>query len=285
VTRDVHVVVVAFEAPDRLAEALDGLDGKFAVTVVDNSSSGEVAEVARSRKADYVDPGANLGFAAGANVALYRIAGSGPDVLLLNPDAVITPAEIAKLSAALHAPACERCGAIAPRLVDSGGDQRVLWPFPSPLRAWVDALGVGERLRSRATFAVGAVLLLRREALEEVGVFDERFFLYAEEADWQRRAYALGWTAAVCRDAVARHAGAGTSHDPRRREALFHAGQETYIRKWFGTRGWWLYRTGVVCGAAGRALVLRAERRRAAARRAVLYVRGPRRLAGFTTPT
>jgi GT2 family glycosyltransferase len=285
VTREVQVVVVAFNAPAVLAEALDALEGRLPVTVVDNSSSTEVEEVARARDADYLDPGANLGFGAGVNTALRRLAGSRSDILLLNPDAVIGPAEIMKLSAALHSPEYGRCGAIAPRLVDADRDQRVLWPFPSPLRAWIDALGVGDKLRSRSAFAVGAVLLLRREALDEVGLFDERFFLYAEEADWQRRALALGWTASICRDAVARHVGAGASVDPVRRETLFHAAHETYIRKWFGAKGWWVYRTGVVCGAAARALLLRAERRRLAARRAMLYVRGPRRLAGFAGPT
>ena len=89
----------------------------------------------------------------------------------------------------------------------------------------------------RAGFVIGAVLLIAREALDEVGLFDERFFLYAEETDWQRRARARGWEAAVCGDASAHHEGAGTSENPLRREMLFQAAQETYIRKWYGAAG------------------------------------------------
>ena len=122
--------------------------------------------------------------------------------------------------------------------------------------------------------------MLRWEALKEVGLFDERFFLYAEETDWQRRALGFGWRSALCPDAVGLHVGAGTATDVRQREALFHAGQETYIRKWYGTRGWWGYRSAACVGAVGRAVLLTGKRRTEAARRALLYARGPRRCAG-----
>ena len=148
------------------------------------------------------------------------------------------------------------------------------WPFPTPARMWAEAFGLG-RLPARGRFVVGAALLLAREAIDDVGLFDERFFLYAEETDWQRRARKRGWTSAVCVDAVAEHVGAGTSANPRRRETLFHAAQETYIRKWYGRTGWLLYRVAACLGAAARTLVLTRERRTEAARRALLYLRGP----------
>jgi GT2 family glycosyltransferase len=219
------------------------------------------------------------------NVALRSLLETEPcDVLLVNPDAELDHDAIEKLAASLHDSTATRRGSVAPRLVAvEGPEQRVLWPYPSPFRAWFEAIGLG-RFSVRARFAVGAVLLLRWEALQEVGLFDERFFLYAEEADWQRRALDHGWATGLCADAVAVHAGAGTSADASRREVLFHAGQEIYVRKWFGTTGWWNYRAAVVCGAAARALVLPAERRREAARRALLYTRGPRRLAGLHRP-
>jgi GT2 family glycosyltransferase len=170
-------------------------------------------------------------------------------------------------------------GAVSPRLLDAHGhEQRVVWPFPSPGRAWLQAVGLG-RVPARQTFVVGAALLLRREALDAVGPFDERFFLYAEEADWQRRAGAAGWRSAVCTEAVATHIGAASSDDQLKRETLFHAAQETYVRKWSGTAGWHVYRAGTVLGAAGRAIVLRGERRLDASRRMSLYRRGPRRVS------
>jgi GT2 family glycosyltransferase len=242
-----------------------------------------VCSVVLKHGAEYMDPGKNLGFGAGVNVALRRLLG-GParDILLLNPDATVTPDDLETLVDYLHDSDNERVGAVSPRLRgDDGDEQRVEWPLPSPARAWAEAFGLG-RLPARRTFVIGAVLLLRWEALREVGLFDERFFLYAEEVDWQRRALALGWRSQLCDEVVASHVGAGTSDDPLRREALFYAAHETYIRKWYGSSGWWAYRCAACLGAAGRAAVLRSDRRAAARRRALLYLRGPRRSASRT---
>lgn len=277
--RPVHVVVVAYEAPEALDDALAPLAGRLPVTVVDNSQSDAVRGVCTGRGVDYLATPRNLGFGAGANVALREIAGGAPqDVLLLNPDATIAAADVDVLARALRAEAT--IAAVAPRLVDDGAAPvRVLWPFPSPGKAWLEALGLGRLTGRDPAFAIGAVLLLRWEALREVGLFDERFFLYAEEADWQQRALRAGWRTAYCPDVAAYHRGAGTSTDPTRREVLFHAAQETYVRKWSGTRGWQAYRAAAVVGAATRLLLLRGSRRAYAARRLRLYLRGPRRAA------
>jgi len=276
-----HAVVVAYDSPAQLSNCLAALARRIPCTVVDNSSSADVAAVAKRHGAAYVDPGSNLGFAAGVNVALSRLAEQRTDVVLINPDAVVTPEAIETLTRFLYDDGNSRVAAVSPRLVDSAFvEQRLVWPFPSPLRMWGEALGLG-RLPAHATFVVGAVLLLRHEAIEDVGRFDERYFLYAEEADWQRRALRRGWRSAVCVHAIAEHAGAGTSSDSIRREAFFHAGQETYIRKWYGPGGWALYRFAACLGAAARALVLNNGRRDAASRRAMLYLRGPRRSAAL----
>ena len=281
-TRPVHIVIVAYHSAEQLRRCLAALDTEIDTSVVDNSSSPAVRAVADDQGAAYVDPGQNLGFGAGVNVALRRLlAGSPKDVLLLNPDAILEPGEIGKLGRYLHRAGNERLGAVTPRLVGSdGAEQRVACPFPTPLRAWAEAIGLGG-ISGHDLYVFGAVILLRWEALGDVGLFDERFFLYAEETDWQCRALALGWTSGICRDAVGLHVGAGTPIDPTRREALFHAAHETYIRKWYGSRGWLMYRLAACAGAAARAIALRGDRRAAAARRARLYARGPRRCAGF----
>lgn len=283
-TPELRIVIVAFHGAESLDHCLEGLgDLAGSAVVVDNSSSEAVRHVVQARRAEYVDPGMNAGFAAGVNVALRPLlASSTVDVLLLNPDASLDGAAVRRLQQFLRLPGNERVAAVTPRLVGSDGtSQRVLWPFPTPLRAWAEAVGLGRRLPARNRFAIGAVLLLRAEALHDVGLFDEGFFLYAEEADWQRRALAFGWLAAACEDVVGIHIGAGASSDRSHREALFHAGQETYIRKWHGTLGWAAYRAAVVVGAAARALVLADDRRAEAGRRALIYARGPRRCAGI----
>jgi GT2 family glycosyltransferase len=275
--RRVHVVIVAYHAADQLDCCLAALGNRFETTIVDNSTSSAVKAVALRRGISYIDAGKNIGFGAGANLALQTILLGPPrDVLLLNPDTNLDPAEVEKLAARLHRPTAKHLASVAPCLVDSSGaDQRIVWPFPTPVRAWADAIGLGRWLPVRDTFVIGAVILLRWEALKEVGLFDERFFLYAEETDWQRRALELGWESVQCLEAAGSHVGAGTSDDPITREALFHAAHETYIRKWHGRTGWLMYRTAAIAGAAARAVVLGGDRRAEAARRARIYARGP----------
>ncbi len=134
------------------------------------------------------------------------------------------------------------------------------------------------RWQHGAHFVIGSVLLLRAEALDQVGGFDERFFLYAEETDWAYRAHRLGWRHAEVVEAAAMHVGAGTGGDPRRREAHFHASQERFYRKHFGATGWAIARAAVWAGSMARAIVLSGELGRGARRRAALYRIGPVRV-------
>jgi GT2 family glycosyltransferase len=151
------------------------------------------------------------------------------------------------------------------------------------VHAWLEALGLGFMKRG-PRFVIGSILMLRAEALDQVGGFDERFFLYAEETDWAFRAHLLGWRHAVAHGVRGVHMGAGTSRDDRLREAHFHASQERYFRKHFGRGGWQAARAAAWAGAMARAVVLAGERGTAARRRAALYRLGPvrveRRLTG-----
>jgi GT2 family glycosyltransferase len=272
----VDVVVVAFGAPELLAACLRSLDGELPVIVVDNSSDARVRAVSEELGARYLDPGENRGFAAGVNVGL-SLGRAGADVLLLNPDATITPDAVSRLRRCLHRQPDVACAAPAQVEPGGGGSARVSWPFPTPAGAWLEAVGLG-RLRRGHQFMIGSVLLLRARALAEVGGFDEGFFLYAEETDWQRRADRLGWRMALCSEVTATHVGAGTGGDASARDIHFHASHERYMRKHHGTVGWWVYRTGVMAGAVPRALVLPGARGRAAADRFHLYRQGPSRV-------
>lgn len=274
----VEAVVVAYGHGDDLIRCLTAVTPLCPTHVVDNSGQPAIRQLCDRLGASYDDPRANLGFARGVNRGLASVAPDS-DVLLVNPDAVVTADTIDRLCLELQD---SHVGVVAPSLLDpvTGSPQRVLWPLPSPGRMWRQALFGGDGGRSEPQFAVGAVLLLRREALAAVGGFDERFFLYAEETDWQRRALGAGWLVRWCTAAVAEHVGAGTSTDSAVREALFHAGTETYVRKWFGATGWQSYRVAAVVGALLRSIATR-QARLDHASRARLYLRGPRRVAGL----
>jgi GT2 family glycosyltransferase len=271
--RPLSVLVIAYGREDLLADALRPLSGHFPIVVIDNAQAPECEALCRSLGARYVDPGANLGFARGVNLGL-RVVDTTHDVLLLNPDARIDPGDVKRLQAALHRDARASCAAPAQSHPVTAVPQRVGWPFPSPRREWLIALGLG-RLLGHEDFLIGAILLLDRDALDDIGGFDERFFLYAEETDWQRRAVAAGWHGLPVPEIQATHVGAATSTDPHSQEAYFYAASEIYVRKWFGPRGWASYRAAVVAGAVPRMLVGGRTRRASALRRLKIMLRGP----------
>jgi GT2 family glycosyltransferase len=268
--RQLTALVVAYHAVDALDRCLSALNDSFETVVVDNSSDAQVAATARKHNARYVDPGANLGFSSGVNLAM-TYADREADVLLLNPDAVISVDAVRVLHRELRAN--PRLAALTPRLSGPLGAQRAMWPFPSPGRLWREATGLTRLYPPPDEFAVGAVLVIRREALDEIGGFDERFFLYAEETDWQRRASLRGWRSGVS-EVRAQHIGAGTSSDSVHRESLFHRGTEIYIKKWFGPSGWRTYRAAAIIGAAVRSLAATGQSRAAARERLRIYLRG-----------
>jgi GT2 family glycosyltransferase len=277
---DLDVVVVAYGSPDSLAVALATLGDRYRVLVIDNSSSDATAAVVASASARYVDPGGNLGFAAAVNHALALLPDPGRDVLLLNPDARIDPDELRRLHDVLLAQPELACVAPAQRDPGSGSSSRARWPWHTPAGAWADAVGLTRRrLRSTRYFLGGAVLLLRKSTLAEVGGFDERYFLYSEDEDWQRRAVQCGWRVRFCPEVSAEHAAGGTENDPGRHRLRLHAAIERYIRKWYGPIGWAIYRAGTLFGLVLRLAVYRGPRRRATARLARLYLTGPDRTA------
>ncbi|WP_344292784.1 glycosyltransferase [Agromyces neolithicus] len=275
---ELEVVVVAYGAPAMLRRALEPV-AHLPVTVVDNSSLPEIAALCDELGVRYLDPGRNGGFAAGVNVALGDRQRPGADVLLLNPDAVISADDIAVLHRALRADTA--LASVGPAQVDEDGHvARVEWPFPSPGATWLEAVGLGRVRRPGPGFVIGSVLLLRAEALDQVGGLDERFFLYAEETDWAYRAHLLGWRHAAVPEARALHVGGGTSGDASRRDAHFFASQERYLRKHFGAVGWQSARLGQWLGSMARSVVLSGERGRAARKRAAIYRLGPVRVEG-----
>lgn len=274
-----QLVVVAYGAPDLLRRALTaaGPGG----LVVDNSSSSEVAAVVTHAHWHYVDPGVNLGFAAAVNVALawtraeHADHAHPADVLLLNPDAIIGADSIDALREVLHSQ--QRCAAVAPSLRAPGGrTEQTLWPVPSPGSTWLSSFGLSRA--SGMHFLSGAVLLLKGTALDEVGGFDERFFLYAEECDWQVRAQRSGWTVTHVEEVWAEHVGGGTSSDPRLRLRHFHASGEIFARKWHGVLGWQLWRMASLVGAVRRSLTRDRARRAEQLYVTSLLIRGPVRV-------
>lgn len=255
----VALLVVAYGQPELLQRSLASVRPLSGV-VVDNSNDDAVRRVVEQHGSAYVTTGANLGFAGGVNRGLAELAHRAPTeyVLLLNPDATLQTDQLDRLVATMRGSA--GLAAVAPTLLSPAGRREpTVWPGPSPSEAWSGAFGI--RRRPTFTFLNGAVLLLSRRALNEVGGFDERFFMYAEECDWQYRAVRTGWRVVHVPEATAVHVGGATSSNPRRRLHLFHTSAALYIEKWYGRRGATIFLLGTAAAAARRLVTGSQDRR------------------------
>lgn len=182
--------------------------------------------------------GRNAGYAAAVNAAFARAPGR--DVMLLNPDVDVEgPEAILALAGMLERE--PTVGVVAPRLVgDDGVAQPSARRFPS-LASMAGSVAPARRVpflrrsydrytrpstASRpltVDWVIGAAMLIRREAFERVGGWDERFFMYIEDADFCRRCARAGWDVAYMPSVVLRHryprasSGTGPAASPRAR--------------------------------------------------------------------
>lgn len=204
------VVIVNYNAGDRILECLSSLQGQAGeVVVLDNGSTDGSTAVAASAHPDVrvVGSDRNVGFAAGANRGVA--ATSGKVVVLLNPDAVVEPGCIAALERALDEhPNAAMVGAFVRN--PDGTVQPTKRAFPSLAQAamhgllglvWRNNPGTRAYTLADASFTeprevdwVAATAVgIRREAFDAVGGFDEDFFFFVEDVDLCRRLRDAGW--------------------------------------------------------------------------------------------
>jgi GT2 family glycosyltransferase/glycosyltransferase involved in cell wall biosynthesis len=247
------VVIVTHGSAAHLPRALAGLPPDARVIVVDNASTDGSVRIAVEAGAEVVRGAVNAGFAAGANRGA-RLGGA-PAILFLNPDASIAPADLERLLAVLERE--PDTAIVAPRIrLPDGREQRSRWPIPTPGHAWREALGLASWGGHRSgTFVIGACLLVRRAAFEALHGFDERFWLYGEEADLCRRALDAGWGVRSVEDAVADHV-AGASGRGLEDVVFehFNRGVEHLARKHHGGAGLLGVRSAQLVGSTLRSL-------------------------------
>ena len=225
----VACVVVTYDALPWIERCLASVAG-IETVVVDNGSSDGTVDVVRERFPQVrVIESSNDGLAAGWN---RGIAETGSEhVLVLNADAWLVEDALSRLVAA--ADRHPRAAAIGPKLLNPDGSlQRSVRGFPTTWRLATEYLylrKLAPRSRSLNAFygagfdheseravewVMGACFLLRRSAYDEVGPFDERFFLFSEEVDWMRRATDRGWSVVFTPEARCVHV-SGAAHGGR----------------------------------------------------------------------
>lgn len=229
---DIAVVVVTYNSADDIEALIDSLRPDAAtlglrLIVADNGSADRTADiVAAHTDVILVPTGGNRGYAGGINAAM-RHAGDADSIMILNPDLRVGTGAIRTLRDRLNSD--PSLGIVVPRILDEdGGTSWSLRCEPNLVRAASDALfgrrwlnrpaALSEYIRDQRQYesprlvdwATGAAMLIRRETADQVGQWDERFFLYSEETDFFRRSRTAGWQTLYEPEASVTHRGGGS---------------------------------------------------------------------------
>jgi len=237
----VAAVVVNYNAAPYLVACVESLvdEGVGRIVVVDNASVDSSREVLAGSglPARFLPTGRNLGYGAGANVGLG--ATESELVLICNADVVLMPGVVKALRHSLEED--PRRAIAGPRIEDIEGR---LYPSARTFPALGDAvghaflgmiapgnrwsarykmLGWDHNARAEVDWVSGACFLARRKALDELGGFDESYFMYSEDVDLCWRAWKAGWKVVYEPAGTIRHVqGVSTDHHPFRMIAEHH---------------------------------------------------------------
>jgi hypothetical protein len=241
-------------------------DSGFAnVVVSDNGSTDGSREFITERyggRVRIVENGANLGFAAACNRAFA--ATSSEYVFLLNPDAELKDGALREIVAFMDAH--PRAGIAGSRIYNYDGSvQQSVGEFDTWAGAFLRSSAWGEwpvfrrfangaALRDfaydeprKVDLAIGAALAMRRAMMDEIGFFDERFFLYHEEVDYAKRAADAGWETWFVPASEAVHEGMGSARGQYNVEKRKQASRRKYWIKHHG-RAWYYGLAGALIG-------------------------------------
>ena len=203
------------------------------VLVVNNAATDDLQSVLEPFPgATLLEPGANLGYGAAVNYAADRLDDDTEWILVTNPDVEFTPGSIDELLAV--ASADDRIGVVGPRITNDDGS---IYPsarnLPSltagaghavfhriwPGNPWSKRYLQADKSTTTGTeplasgWLSGACLLVRRAAFEQVGGFDDRFFMYFEDVDLGERLGNAGWKVLYVPSASVHHAGGTSTRD------------------------------------------------------------------------
>jgi N-acetylglucosaminyl-diphospho-decaprenol L-rhamnosyltransferase len=270
---DLEVAIVSHGAEGLLRRCLRSLaehppgDGEMRVTVVDSGSPDGTPDMVQREfpEVELIRQG-NIGFSAANNLVLRRSEAGA--VLLLNPDTEVYAGTLDAALARLRS--APDVGMVGVKLVTESGalDHACKRSFPTPLGALAHFTGigrgesaVGSLSQYRATHldddepgevdAVnGAFMLCRGDALREVGLLDEGYWLYMEDLDWCHRFWDAGWRVLYEPAGVALHVKGGSSSGRRaaRQEIAFHRGMARFYRRFDAARNNPLLNAAVYAG-------------------------------------
>jgi GT2 family glycosyltransferase len=252
----ISTIIVNYNAGEFLRSCVDSLLNcplETEVIVVDNASTDDSLDaLAGLPNVQIIKNATNVGFATACNVGI-RVA-SAPFLLFLNPDCFFKPDTLIRLLEATRFD--ERVGMVGGLLVNLDGTEQAggRRAIPTPWRSFVRAFGLA-RFADRwpriffdfhllkqplpnhnieVEAISGACMMVRREAIQDVGEWDERYFLHCEDLDWCMRFRQKGWKILFVPSARVTHAlGVSSRSRPIFVEWHKHKGMIRFYRKFF----------------------------------------------------
>jgi GT2 family glycosyltransferase len=230
----VSAVIVNYNSGENLLRCVNGIYGNvFEIIIVDNASSDGSTEKVLSSYPDVkiIKNPVNEGFSKGANTGIRN---SRCDyVLIMNPDVFIEKEGIDLLLKCLEEE--PSLGVLAPKLVSPEGKTELSYGSdPSILNEFIQKfkskIGIGRNRNGNVHWVSGACFMARKRALMEIGLFDENFFLYFEDADLCKRMRENGWNIKYLPSACAVHVRGG-SRDSERVLLEYRKSQFLYYKK------------------------------------------------------
>ena len=250
---NLSLVIVSWNTAELLNQCLTSIfasppEGSFEVIVVDNASTDTSVQMVRERfsQVKVIDNQENLGFAGGNNQAIRQ--SQGRYVLLLNPDTAVKPEAFNHLIDFMDKN--PNAGAVGPLTLNPDGTlQTSCYPVPTLFREFwrlchldaIYAYGIycmenWDKSKVRKVDALlGACLLLRKTALDQVGLLDETYFIYSEEIDLCYRLQKAGWQLYWIPQArIVHYGGQSTQQVVLEMFMQLYQGKLIFIRKHYG---------------------------------------------------
>jgi N-acetylglucosaminyl-diphospho-decaprenol L-rhamnosyltransferase len=271
------IVIVSYRSREMLRNCLSSLRSHSParaarVWVVDNASRDGTVEMVRSEfpEVELIASDENLGFSKANNLAIRR--GSAAYVLALNPDTIMVENALDQMLALMELNPSIGIAGCRLELEDGTFDHAARRSFPTPLGALAHFMGIGRSRKAPASLAQyrapatesgpvdavnGAFMLMRRSALDEVGLFDEGYWMYMEDLDLCYRLKRVGWLTWYDPSVKIVHIKAGTSGKYRkpRLNYAFHYGMFRFYRKHYAATHGVLKNIAVYVGIAVKLLL------------------------------
>lgn len=284
-----HIIIVNYNSGEWLTRALasvfEAASASFKITVVDNASSDESMKHAQAaltaqqaEQVEWVFNQNNLGFAAANNQVLRKL--DADYAVLMNPDCELAPGTLETIFQAFDRHS--EFGIASCRILNEDHSLQATCRrrFPTPWSALVRMLKLNKIFPDKPLFAdfdygdavdptaeahrveavSGAFMVVRRFALEQVGLLDEGYFMHCEDLDWCKRFALAGWQVGFVPAAKVVHAkGVSSKSRPIRVLWTLHKGMNRFFDKFYrGTYSWPLRMTvklGIYLSFIARALL------------------------------